>query len=169
MRPLEDGDIVNIDISVFHNGYHGDLNETFCVGTVDKRYKDLIKATHDALMAAIAHVKSGTLCRDFGKIISKPLNQKGFSVVRSYCGHGIGEMFHCAPNIPHYARNKATGILKPGMVFTIEPMVNMGSWHDKTWPDDWTSVTVDGKRSAQFEHQVVVTENGYKHTSALHI
>lgn len=106
-------------------------------------------------------VRPGVMCRDFGKQISKHCGQHGFSVVRSYCGHGIGELFHCAPSIPHYSKNKAQGVLKPGMIFTIEPMVNEGEWKDKLWPDDWTAVTRDGKRSAQFEHTILVTEDGY--------
>ena len=89
-----------------------------------------------------------------------------YSVVRSYCGHGVGALFHCAPNIPHYAKNKAVGELKPGMVFTIEPMINEGCWQDSTWPDDWTSVTQDGKRSAQFEHTLLVTETGFENLTA---
>mmetsp|Transcript_18439 Transcript_18439/g.29251 ORF Transcript_18439/g.29251 Transcript_18439/m.29251 type:complete len:185 (-) Transcript_18439:130-684(-) len=101
------------------------------------------------------------MCRKFGEIIDNFVKKKGLSVTRTYCGHGIGRMFHCAPNIPHYRRNKAVGKLKPGMVFTIEPMINMGAWKDKTWSfDNWTAVTVDGKRSAQFEHTVLVTTDG---------
>jgi len=88
------------------------------------------------------------------------VNAQGYQVVKTYCGHGIGELFHSAPNIPHYARNKAVGICHPGMIFTIEPMINMGDWQDCTWRDDWTSVTKDGKRSAQFEHTLLVTETG---------
>ncbi len=85
---------------------------------------------------------------------------RSFQVVKSYCGHGIGDLFHCAPNVPHYAHNKAVGIMKEGHVFTIEPMINAGSWRDRTWPDGWTAVTEDGKRSAQFEHTLVVTRDG---------
>lgn len=159
-RVLEEGDIVNVDISVFKNGFHGDLNETFCVGQVDQKSKDLIKSTYDALHAAIAQVRPGTFFRDFGDVITKVTGKAGLSVVRSYCGHGIGSVFHTSPSIPHYARNKAVGQCKPGMVFSIEPMVNMGTWKDVTWPDDWTSATADGKRSAQFEHTLLVTEKG---------
>jgi methionyl aminopeptidase len=159
-RLLEDGDIVNVDVSVYKGGFHGDLNETFCVGNVDQKSKDLIKTTHDALMRAVDAVKPGSLFRDFGEIITKTTGPAGFSVVRSYCGHGIDSVFHTIPNIPHYARNKAVGTCKPGMVFSIEPMINMGTWKDVTWPDDWTSVTTDGKRSAQFEHTLLVTEKG---------
>lgn len=159
-RPLEEGDIVNLDVTVYYKGFHGDLNETYCVGEVEPRYKKLIESTYNALEAAILHVKPGVMCRDFGDIISKVTNKDGFQVVRSYCGHGIGAQFHSSPNIPHYAKNKAVGVLKPGMVFTIEPMVNEGCWQDDTWPDQWTSVTKDGKRSAQFEHTLLVTETG---------
>ncbi|GAB5358849.1 hypothetical protein AAMO2058_000494300 [Amorphochlora amoebiformis] len=159
-RALVEGDIVNIDITVYKNGYHGDLNETFLVGEVDEESKRLVKTTYESLMLAIQACKPGAFIRDFGKIISKYCNKRKFSVVRSYCGHGIGELFHCAPNVPHYSKNKAVGICKPGMIFTIEPMINMNSWRDKTWPDDWTSVTSDGKRSAQFEHTILVTEKG---------
>eukprot|EP00879_Flechtneria_rotunda_P023329 GHRR01024679.1.p1 GENE.GHRR01024679.1~~GHRR01024679.1.p1 ORF type:complete len:307 (+),score=65.78 GHRR01024679.1:292-1212(+) len=156
-RELEDGDIVNVDVTAFIGGYHGDLNETFCVGNVDESSKQLVKTTHDALMKAIEMCKPGVRFRDLGDTISKHVQQAGFSVVKTYCGHGIGDLFHCAPNIPHYAHNKAVGIMKEGQVFTIEPMVNQGTWRDLMWPDGWTSVTADGKRSAQFEHQIVIT------------
>ena len=160
-RPLQEGDIVNIDISVYHKGFHGDLNETYCVGAVDDDSRRLIRVTYDAMMLAIAHVKPGVMCRDFGDIITRHCSKHHFAVVRTYCGHGIGRLFHePAPNIPHYARNKAVGVLKPGMVFTIEPMVNAGTWRDVTWKDEWTSTTADGKRSAQFEHTVLVTDTG---------
>ena len=160
-RPLQDGDIVNVDISVFVQGFHGDLNETFTVGQgVDADSRRLIRCSHDAMMQAVAAVRPGAFCRDFGELISRFCHKQGFSVVRAYCGHGIGRLFHSAPNIPHYARNKAVGQLKPGMVFTIEPMVNAGLWQDVTWPDNWTSATADGRRSAQFEHTVLVTEGG---------
>eukprot|EP01016_Furgasonia_blochmanni_P033959 TRINITY_DN360_c0_g2_i3.p1 TRINITY_DN360_c0_g2~~TRINITY_DN360_c0_g2_i3.p1 ORF type:complete len:145 (-),score=44.67 TRINITY_DN360_c0_g2_i3:133-504(-) len=98
--------------------------------------------------------------RDIGNIISKYIEDKGLSVVRSYTGHGIGRFFHPAPNIPHYANNKATGVMRPGHVFTIEPMINQGTWRDVTWKDDWTSATADGQRSAQFEHTILITETG---------
>jgi methionyl aminopeptidase len=160
VRPLEDGDIVNIDISVYYKGFHADLNETYLVGNVDQDSKKLVKSSYDSLMKAIEYAKPGVLFREFGGIITNVVKQHGFSVVKSYCGHGIGELFHCAPNIPHYAKNKAVGTMKPGMAFTIEPMINAGVWNDETWPDDWTAVTIDGKRSAQFEHTLLATESG---------
>eukprot|EP00204_Picochlorum_oklahomense_P002399 CAMPEP_0118799164 /NCGR_PEP_ID=MMETSP1161-20130426/1449_1 /TAXON_ID=249345 /ORGANISM="Picochlorum oklahomensis, Strain CCMP2329" /LENGTH=391 /DNA_ID=CAMNT_0006726811 /DNA_START=541 /DNA_END=1716 /DNA_ORIENTATION=- len=159
-RKLENGDIVNVDVTVYYNGWHGDLNETFVVGEASESTKLLVKTTYECLHKAIEACKPGTRYRDIGSIISKHAHSKGFGVVKSYCGHGIGDLFHCAPNVPHYAHNKAKGIMKVGEVFTIEPMINEGSHRDKTWPDGWTSVTEDGKKSAQFEHQIIITENG---------
>ncbi|XP_048468356.1 methionine aminopeptidase 1, partial [Rhincodon typus] len=159
-RPLQEGDIVNVDITVYRNGFHGDLNETFFVGEVDEGSKKLVQTTYECLMHAIDSVKPGVRYRELGNIIQKHAHANGFSVVRSYCGHGIHRLFHTAPNVPHYAKNKAVGVMKPGHVFTIEPMICEGAWHDETWPDSWTAVTKDGKRSAQFEHTLLVTETG---------
>uniref|UniRef100_A0A3B5A0Q7 Methionine aminopeptidase n=1 Tax=Stegastes partitus TaxID=144197 RepID=A0A3B5A0Q7_9TELE len=159
-RPLQDGDILNVDITVYHNGFHGDLNETFYVGEVDEGAKKLVQTTYECLMQAIDSVKPGIRYRELGNIIQKHAQANGFSVVRSYCGHGIHRLFHTAPNVPHYAKNKAVGVMKPGHVFTIEPMICEGGWQDETWPDGWTAVTRDGKRSAQFEHTLLVTETG---------
>ena len=129
-------------------------------GNVDARGLALIRCAHDALAAAISLIRPGLAYRDIGTAISCLADGRKFSVVRSYCGHGIGRAFHCAPNVPHYARNKAVGIVKAGHVFTVEPMINEGSAADELWPDNWTAVTRDGKRSAQFEHMVLVTETG---------
>ncbi|XP_014214084.1 methionine aminopeptidase 1 [Copidosoma floridanum] len=159
-RPLVDGDICNVDITVYHNGFHGDLNETFFVGNVKPEVKKLVKVTHECLMKAIDIVKPGEKYREIGNVIQKHAQANGFSVVRSYCGHGIHRLFHTAPNIPHYAKNKAIGVMKPGHCFTIEPMISQGTWRDTIWPDDWTAVTVDGLWSAQFEHTLLVTETG---------
>ncbi|KAI8545359.1 hypothetical protein RHMOL_Rhmol07G0033900 [Rhododendron molle] len=106
-------------------------------------------------------VKPGVRFREIGEVINRHASMAGFSVVKSYCGHGIGELFHCAPNIPHYARNKAVGVMKAGQTYTIEPMINAGVWRDRMWPDGWTSVTADGKRSAQFEHTLLVKTRAY--------
>jgi methionyl aminopeptidase len=162
-RVLEDGDILNLDVTLFHNGYHGDLNETYYVG--DKALADpdnvrLVETTRECLAKAIASVKPGMLFREAGDIIEKHAKTQNCSVIKTYCGHGINQVFHCAPNIPHYAKNKAVGKARPGMTFTIEPMISLGSYKDKTWPDDWTSVTSDGSRTAQFEHTLLVTEDG---------
>ncbi|SAM01724.1 hypothetical protein [Absidia glauca] len=159
-RPLKDGDIVNLDVSCYFEGFHGDLNETYLVGNVDAKGQLLVKTARECLEKAIALVKPGVRYRDFGKVIEDHAKKHGFSVVRTFCGHGINQLFHCSPNVPHYANNKAVGIMKAGHVFTIEPMICEGTWRDQLWPDNWTAVTVDGGRSAQFEHTLLVTETG---------
>jgi methionyl aminopeptidase len=159
-RPLADGDIVNLDVSIFHRGFHADLNETYFVGRVDEAGRRLVQCSYECLQAAVAICRPGTMYRDAGDAIQKVAARYGFSVVRTYCGHGVGKLFHCAPNVPHYARNKAVGTMRPGHVFTIEPMINEGSVADEQWPDGWTAVTRDGKRSAQFEHTLLITEDG---------
>ncbi|PMD24514.1 methionine aminopeptidase [Hyaloscypha hepaticicola] len=162
-RVLLDGDILNIDVTLYHGGYHGDLNETYYVGDKAKADPDsvrVVEAARESLDAAIALVKPGALFRDYGNVIEKVAKSKNCSVVKAYCGHGINTKFHCSPNIPHYAKNKAVGAAKEGMCFTIEPMIALGTHKDKTWPDDWTSVTQDGKRTAQFEHTLLVTADG---------
>lgn len=160
MRPLQDGDLLNVDITVYHRGFHGDLNETVFIGNVDANARKLVQVTHECLSKAIEAVTPGMRYRDIGNIIQKHAQSHGFSVVRSYCGHGIHRLFHTAPSVPHYAKNKAIGIMKPGHCFTIEPMISEGTWHDQVWPDSWTAVTADGKRSAQFEQTLLVTETG---------
>ncbi|CRK27592.1 hypothetical protein BN1708_014849 [Verticillium longisporum] len=162
-RLLMDGDILNIDVSLFHGGYHGDLNETYYVGDRAKADPDAVRVVETArecLDLSIAAVKPGTLIREFGNIIEKHAKAKNCSVIRTYCGHGINKLFHGPPNVPHYAKNKAVGECKPGMTFTIEPMIALGKYRDVTWPDNWTSTTIDGKRTAQFEHTLLVTEDG---------
>ena len=161
-RPFEDGDIVNLDVTVYTaDGFHSDLNETFLVGgKVDARARKLVEAAYECLRAAVAVVRPGVLYADLGKPITRAAAAAGFSVVTAYCGHGVGRLFHCAPNVPHYAKNKAVGIARPGHIFTIEPMINEGGPGDELWPDGWTAVTRDGKRSAQFEHTLLVTETG---------
>ena len=120
----------------------------------------VVEASRACLEESIKLVKPGALFRDYGNVIEKVAKARNCGVVKTYCGHGIHSLFHCAPNVPHYAKNKAVGEAKPGMCFTIEPMITLGSYRDKTWPDDWTSVTVDGSRTAQFEHTLLVTEVG---------
>lgn len=162
-RKLEDGDILNLDVTIFLHGYHSDLNETYYVGDKAKCDPDtvrLVETTREALDLAIAKVKPGLIFRELGSVIEEHASKNNCSVVRTYCGHGINQLFHCQPNIPHYAKNKAIGIAKPGMVFTIEPMLCLGSHRDLTWPDGWTAATQDGKYSAQFEHMLLVTEDG---------
>ncbi|KAE9366649.1 methionine aminopeptidase 1 [Stipitochalara longipes BDJ] len=162
-RVLLDGDILNIDVTLYHGGYHGDLNETYYVGEKAKADPDsvrVVEAARECLDAAIKLVKPGSLFREYGNVIEKHAKSKNCSVIKTYCGHGINTLFHCSPNIPHYAKNKAVGAAKEGMCFTIEPMIALGTHKDKTWPDDWTSVTQDGKRTAQFEHTLLVTADG---------
>ena len=159
-RPLEDGDIVNLDISVYFKGMHSDLNETFYCGNVDKDSKRLVEGAYLSLMESIKMCKPGVMYRELGSVIQRVASLHQLTVVKTYCGHGVGELFHCNPNVAHYYPNKSVGVMKPGHCFTIEPMLNLGTYKDKTWPDQWTSVTCDGKRSAQFEHTLVVTEDG---------
>lgn len=135
-------DIVNLDITTYNKGgYHGDLNETFCVGNVDADGRRVVQTAFECLAAALELVKPGTLYRDLGTAIERVAKQNKCSVVRTYCGHGIGSLFHTIPNIPHYGKNKAKGTMKVGHVFTIEPMINLGTAGDKTWDDNWTAVT----------------------------
>lgn len=147
-RPLENGDICNVDISTFKYGYHADLNETFAVGEISESSKFLIEKTYRSLELAISMCKPGTMYRDLGNAIGKYIEEHGLSVVRTYTGHGVGRLFHCAPNIPHYKNNKASGFMRVGHVFTIEPMINQGTYKDILWNDNWTAATLDGQRSA---------------------
>ena len=159
-RPLQDGDIVDLDVTVYLDGMHGDTNATYFVGEVDAASQRLVKVTREACELGIAAVKPGGMVRDIGRAIEAHAKANNFAVVRSYCGHGIGEVFHSRLQIPHYYDPQATIQFVPGMTFTIEPMINEGSWRDRLWSDGWTVVTADGRRSAQFEHTVLVTETG---------
>ncbi|CAB3361422.1 Hypothetical predicted protein [Cloeon dipterum] len=159
-RPLQEGDICNVDVTVYHRGFHGDLNETFFIGNVSDSAKKLVNVTWECLKKSMDAVKPGEKYREIGNVIQKHAQANNFSVVRSYCGHGINQLFHTAPSVPHYAKNKAIGIMKPGHCFTIEPMISEGSWRDEMWPDNWTAVTIDGMLSAQFEHTLLVTDDG---------
>ncbi|CCH62379.1 hypothetical protein TBLA_0H00900 [Henningerozyma blattae CBS 6284] len=158
---LKEGDIVNIDVSLYHDGFHADLNETYYVGEkISKEALNTVETSRECLKQAIKYCKPGNTFQELGDHIEKHANENKCSVVRTYCGHGVGKFFHCSPNIPHYGKNRTPGVMKPGMVFTIEPMINEGTWRDVTWPDDWTSTTQDGKLSAQFEHMILITQNG---------
>lgn len=162
-RPIQEGDIVNLDISVYKDGFHADLNETFLIGKCDQESIDLLRTSYECLKLASELIRPGNLYREVGAVISKHAAQNGCSVVRKYCGHGVGRLFHGPPNVPHYAKNKARGIMRPGHIFTIEPMINQGgNWGDLLWPDDWTATTKDGKRSSQYEHTFLVTEDGFE-------
>jgi methionyl aminopeptidase len=159
-RPLEEGDIVNCDITLYLEGMHGDCSATFPVGEVDTAAKLLLRVTEEALMKGIEAVRPGRPIRDIGRAIATHTEAHGFGVVRHYCGHGIGEVFHTDLQIPHFDDPSATTLMEEGMIFTIEPMLTEGSWAVKHWDDGWTAVTVDGKRSAQMEHTVLVTAEG---------
>ncbi len=159
-RPLQDGDIVNIDVTGFIGGVHGDCNATFCVGDVDEQSRSLVEATRECRELGIAAVRPGRPISDIGKAIQGHAEACGYSVVRMFVGHGIGRQFHMSPSVPHYYAREASTILEPGMTFTVEPMINIGTWREKMWGNGWTAVTADGSRSAQFEHTLVVTDTG---------
>lgn len=160
-RPICRGDIVNLDVSIYYKEFHADLNETFFIGECDSESQALVRTAYNALRAASELIRPGTFYRDLGAAIHAQTSQGGCAVVPGYCGHGVGRLFHGPPDVPHYRRNKAVGIMKVGHVFTVEPMVNLGNnGGDRKWPDGWTAVTRDGKRSAQFEHTFLVTETG---------
>ena len=157
---LKDGDIVNIDVTAIVDGWHGDTSRMFFIGDVSVKSRNLVSATYDSMMKAISIVKDGTHLGDIGEIIQTHVEEKGFSVVKAFCGHGIGNVFHEAPNILHYGK-KGEGLkLKTGMVFTIEPMVNGGLYTTKMLNDGWTAATKDKSLSAQFEHTIGVTKDG---------
>ncbi|XP_018010054.1 methionine aminopeptidase 1 [Hyalella azteca] len=160
LRPLVNGDICNIDVTVYHRGYHGDLNETLLIGDVNENAKNLVKTTWECLQKVTEMLRPGVKYRDVGTVIQRHAQSQNYSVVRSYCGHGIHELFHTTPSVPHYAKNKAIGIMKAGHTFTVEPMISEGTWKDEQWPDNWTAVTNDGKLSAQFEETFLITDTG---------
>jgi methionyl aminopeptidase len=157
---LRDGDIVNCDVTIYLDGVHGDTNATFCVGEVDEITAKLVRVTRECLDRGIAAVRPGAQVREIGRAIQAHAEGNGFGVVRDFIGHGIGEEFHGDPQIPHYDHPGATLVLQPGMTFTIEPMITVGSYHVRLWDDGWTAVTADLSRTAQFEHTLVVTDDG---------
>jgi len=157
---LKEGDIVNVDVTAFKDGWHGDTSRTFNVGEVSVKAKKLIKATYESMMKAINIVKDGVYLGDIGSVIQTHVEAEGFSVVQDFCGHGIGKTFHKEPNILHYGEKGTGEKLKTGMIFTIEPMINSGKYETKTLNDGWTAVTKDKSLSAQFEHTIGVTKNG---------
>jgi len=159
-RPLRDGDIVNIDVTAFVDGVHGDTNATFLVGEVDPETRRLVQVTRECLDRGIAAVHPGAPVSDIGRAIETHANAAGFDVVRAFVGHGIGEQFHTDLQIPHYHEPRLTTPIETGMVFTIEPMIAMGSGSHRVWDDGWTAVTADGSRTAQFEHTLLVNDTG---------
>ena len=157
---LKDGDIVNVDVTAFKEGWHGDTSRMFKVGNISVKAEKLIKTTYDSMMKAIGIVKSGINLGDIGSIIQNHVEAQGFSVVQDFCGHGIGQSFHREPNILHYGEKGTGDKIQSGMIFTIEPMINLGNYETKTLNDGWTAVTKDKSLSAQFEHTIGVTNNG---------
>ena len=161
-RPLEDGDIVNLDVTVFVDGVHGDTDATYLVGDVDEASRLLVERTHEAMMRGIKAARPGREVNVIGRVIESYARRFGYGVVRDYTGHGIGTEFHSGLIIPHYDAAPAYDtVIEPGMTFTVEPMLTLGGGSDwDLWDDGWTVVTADLSRSAQFEHTIVVTDNG---------
>ena len=161
-RPLRDGDIVNIDVTVFFGGFHGDTSVTFLVGDVDEHSRHLVRETRAAMYAGIETVRNGSHVNDIGRAIEQHAHAHDLSVVREFIGHGTGPEFHSALAIPHYYDRRASTEILTGMSFTIEPMLNLGGADLYVWDDNWTAVTGDGRRSAQFEHTLVCTDDGHE-------
>ena len=159
-KPLREGDILNIDVTLIVDGWHGDTSRMYCVGPVSRRAERLIEVTYEALMRGIATVKPGATTGGIGAAIQAYAEGEHCSVVRDFCGHGLGRVFHDRPNILHYGEQDEGTMLEPGMLFTIEPMINLGKAHVKILPDGWTAVTRDRSLSAQYEHTVGVTAEG---------
>ncbi len=161
-RKLRNGDIVNVDITVIKDDYHGDTSQMFLVGDVSLRARRLVKVCQEAMYRGIAQVRPGARLGDIGYAIQRHAESQGYSVVQEFCGHGIGRQFHEEPQVLHYGK-PGTGIsLEPGMIFTIEPMINLGKRYVKVLSDGWTAVTKDQSLSAQWEHMILVTEHGHE-------
>ena len=159
-KPLREGDIVNIDVTLVLGGWHGDSSRMYIVGEAPRRAARLVEVTYEAMMRGIAVIRPGATTGDIGHAIQSFAEAERCSVVRDFCGHGLGQLFHDEPNILHYGRRGEGVPLKPGMFFTVEPMINLGRPHVKVLGDGWTAVTRDRSLSAQFEHTVGVTETG---------
>ncbi|MGB0439809.1 MAG: type I methionyl aminopeptidase [Paracoccaceae bacterium] len=161
-KVLKDGDVLNIDVTVIVDGWFGDTSRMYLAGKLSKKTERLLQVTHDALMLGIEQVKPGNTFGDIGHAIQTYVEGHRMSVVRDFCGHGLGQVFHAPPNVLHYGRAGTGPVLEEGMFFTIEPMVNLGRPETKVLPDDWTAVTRDRSLSAQFEHSIGVTADGYE-------
>ncbi len=157
---LKDGDIINIDVTPILNGFHGDTSKTFFVGTPSAKAKKLVEVTEECLRRGIASVSPNGRIGDIGAAIQEYAEAEGFSVVRDFVGHGINRVFHTPPQVPHYGTRGTGKRLRPGMVFTIEPMINEGTYEAKVLKDGWTAITKDKKLSAQFEHTIAITKEG---------
>ena len=161
-RILDEGDILNVDVTAIVDGFYGDTSRMYSIGKISVKAQNLIDATYESLMKSIKILKPGLKLGDIGHEIQTYVEAKGFSVVRDFCGHGIGDNFHEPPNILHYGKKNTGAELKPGMTFTIEPMINSGKYEVKILDDGWTAVSKDKSLSAQFEHTVGIKDNGYE-------
>jgi methionyl aminopeptidase len=160
-RELQDGDIVNLDVTCYLDGVHGDTNATFAVGTISDEDRHLIRVTEECMWLGIETVKPDVPLSEIGRAIEAHARKHRMGVVRSFIGHGIGEQFHTDIQVLHYYEPRNNTLMRPGMTFTIEPMITLGSEKHRMWDDEWTAVTVDGRRTAQFEHTVLVTDTGF--------
>lgn len=161
-RKLKNGDIVNVDITVIKDDYHGDTSMMFCIGEVSPHAQRLVDITRECLFLGIAEVRPGAHFGDIGQVIQQHAESNRYSVVREFCGHGIGRRFHEEPHVMHYGRRGEGAAMEPGMIFTIEPMINLGKRYMKILADGWTAVTKDHSLSAQWEHTILVTDSGYE-------
>ncbi len=161
-KKLKPGDIVNVDITVIKDDYHGDTSQMFCIEPVPLHAKRLVDITRQCLFLGIEQIKPGAHFGDIGYAIQKHAENNRYSVVREFCGHGIGKNFHEEPHVMHFGKQGDGAVMQPGMIFTIEPMINIGKRHMKILPDGWTAVTKDRSLSAQWEHTMLVTETGYE-------
>ena len=161
-RILDEGDILNVDVTAIVDGYYGDTSRMYSIGKISVKAQNLIDATYESLMKSIKILKPGLKLGDIGHEIQNYVEARGFSVVRDFCGHGIGDNFHEPPNILHYGKKNTGAELRPGMTFTIEPMINSGKYEVKILDDGWTAVSKDKSLSAQFEHTVGIKDNGYE-------
>ena len=161
-RILDEGDILNIDVTAIVDGFYGDTSRMYSIGKISVKAQNLIDATYESLMKSIKILKPGLKLGDIGHEIQNYVEARGFSVVRDFCGHGIGDNFHEPPNILHYGKKNTGAELRPGMTFTIEPMINSGKYDVKILDDGWTAVSKDKSLSAQFEHTVGIKDNGYE-------
>lgn len=159
-RVIRDGDIMNLDVTGFIGGVHGDTNATFLIGEVSDEHRRLVRVTEECMWLGIEAVRPGRPLSDIGRAIEQHADAQGYGVVRAFIGHGIGEQFHTDIQVLHYYDSRATTVMRPGMVFTIEPMITLGSWQHRMWDDGWTAVTSDGRWTAQFEHTILVTDDG---------
>lgn len=159
---IKDGDIINLDVTGIVKGFHGDTNRTFLIGDVKPEVKKLVDVTYECMMKGISVCRPGARIGDIGAVIEELAHAHGYSVVHEYCGHGIGRKFHEDPQIVHVGKKGTGAEMRPGMTFTIEPMINLGKRHCKVLSDDWTVVTKDKSWSAQFEHTILITEDGHE-------